>query len=287
MLVRGGFLADACLMAAITTPRSVGEIETFITMLRTACSDKSVYDRLERLLSLPDVKRQAVVHAWVSDLLIKGAPRDFIQAIACLSDDQVAERAYQAIYQCRTEVVARRSAGPFKAWLLRAMSAAAALLVVARRSAGRFKTWLLWAISAAAVLLVFVSAFLLWPEPRFREVEPGAPLQARSPAIQAYEDRWWSDVRVTLARFCGGLAAESSGDYPFVVFVNAQGNLLRIETRWAEDTLASMLKQELASIQLAPFTPEQAAEKRQLGLRGRLSIEGGRCTLQKGGWRGL
>jgi hypothetical protein len=45
-------------------PRNVGEIETFITMLRTACDDRQVYERLERLLSHPDEKRQAVVSLY-------------------------------------------------------------------------------------------------------------------------------------------------------------------------------------------------------------------------------
>jgi hypothetical protein len=43
----------------------------FITMLLTACENKKVYDALEKLLSL--------------------------------LDDQVAEKAYEAIYQCRRE----------------------------------------------------------------------------------------------------------------------------------------------------------------------------------------
>jgi hypothetical protein len=84
-------------------PKSVGEIETFITMLSTACADTSVHARLEKLLSLPDRKRQDVVHAWVRDLLIAEAPRDFVQAIACLLDDRVAEKAYEAIFNCRRE----------------------------------------------------------------------------------------------------------------------------------------------------------------------------------------
>jgi hypothetical protein len=82
-------------------PKTVGEIDAFITMLRAACDERTVYERLERLLSMPDAKRQAVVHAWVNDLLIAGAPRDFIQAIACLSDDRVAEKAYEVIFKCR------------------------------------------------------------------------------------------------------------------------------------------------------------------------------------------
>jgi hypothetical protein len=82
-------------------PRSVGEIDTFITMLTTACADASVHARLEKLLSMPDRKRQDVVHAWVRDLLVARAPHDFVQAIACLLDDRVADKAYEVIFNCR------------------------------------------------------------------------------------------------------------------------------------------------------------------------------------------
>ena len=81
--------------------KSVGEIDAFVTMLATACEDATTYERLERLLSMPDEKRQALVRTWVSDLLIAEAPRDFVQAIACLLDDRVAEKAYEVIFQCR------------------------------------------------------------------------------------------------------------------------------------------------------------------------------------------
>jgi hypothetical protein len=81
-------------------PKTVAEIESFITMLRAACEDASVYQRLERLLSMPDPKRRAVVRAWVNDLLIAQAQGDFVQAIACLLDDRVAEKAYEVIFQC-------------------------------------------------------------------------------------------------------------------------------------------------------------------------------------------
>jgi len=83
--------------------KSVADIESFITMLRVACEDRNVNERLGRLLSLPDAKRQALVHSWVSDLLIAEAPKDFIAAVACLSDDSIAERAYETIYRCKRE----------------------------------------------------------------------------------------------------------------------------------------------------------------------------------------
>jgi len=82
-------------------PKTVGEIETFITMLLTACENKMVHGHLEKLLSLPEQQRQAAVHAWVNDLLIAQAPQDFIAAIACLMDDKVAEKAYEVIYECK------------------------------------------------------------------------------------------------------------------------------------------------------------------------------------------
>jgi hypothetical protein len=87
--------------SARRTAKSVAEIETFITMLTTACEDGSIRQRLERLLSMPDRKRQAVVRAWVNDLLIAQGPGDFTQAIACLLDDRVAEKAYEVIFQCK------------------------------------------------------------------------------------------------------------------------------------------------------------------------------------------
>ena len=82
-------------------PRSVGEIDTFITMLRTACDDPKVYEQLERVLSMPDAKRQTLIHSWVNDMLIADAPRDLVQAIGCLLDDRVAEKAYEVIVKCR------------------------------------------------------------------------------------------------------------------------------------------------------------------------------------------
>jgi hypothetical protein len=82
-------------------PKSVGEIKTFITMLQAACEDETVYTRLERLLAMPDQQRQGVIHAWVNDMLIAQAPRDFIQAVACLADDRIAEKVYEVIFKCR------------------------------------------------------------------------------------------------------------------------------------------------------------------------------------------
>lgn len=81
-------------------PRSVGEIEGFIDLLRAACDDAKVNAALQRLLGLPDAQRRDFVQGWVNELLVQHAPPPFIEAIACLADDAVAERAYAVIYRC-------------------------------------------------------------------------------------------------------------------------------------------------------------------------------------------
>lgn len=84
-----------------TPPRSVAEIEGFVGLLAAACRDPKINATLEKLLAMPDERRRGLVHAWVSDLLIEQAPKDLIEAVACLMDDAVAEKAYEVIYECK------------------------------------------------------------------------------------------------------------------------------------------------------------------------------------------
>jgi hypothetical protein len=76
---------------------SVGEVDTFIDLLRLAREDPRVHAALEQLLSLEPARRQVLVHNWVGDLLVREAPRAFTQAIACLMDDAIAEQARTVI----------------------------------------------------------------------------------------------------------------------------------------------------------------------------------------------
>ena len=99
----GAFFRPLIERTANNAPGSVAEIESFITLLRVACEDASINARLEKLLSLPNDKRRGIVHAWVTDMLIAEAPKDFVAAIACLSDDRVAEKTYEVIFKCKRE----------------------------------------------------------------------------------------------------------------------------------------------------------------------------------------
>jgi hypothetical protein len=82
-------------------PRSVAEVKGFVDLLMAACNDAKINATLERLLAMPDERRKVLVHAWVTDLIIEEAPKDLVQAVACLMDDAVAEKAYEVIFKCK------------------------------------------------------------------------------------------------------------------------------------------------------------------------------------------
>jgi hypothetical protein len=94
-------MASSHSLHAGKSQRSVAEVEGFVRLLMAACNDKKISAALERLLTMPDKKRRNLVHVWVSDLLIEGAPSEFVQAVGCLMDDAVAEKAYEVIFKCQ------------------------------------------------------------------------------------------------------------------------------------------------------------------------------------------
>jgi len=84
-----------------TVPKTYGEVEGFITMLLAACEDMGMNDSLEVLLSAPDDRRKAAVHELLERFRVDGAPQSLHDAFVCLLDDEVAEKAYDVIYQCK------------------------------------------------------------------------------------------------------------------------------------------------------------------------------------------
>ena len=86
-----------------TAPKTYGDIESFVTMLLAACDDMGMNETLEQLLSLPDEWRQRTVRDIITQLRIKSAPVELIEALAPLLDDDVAEKAYEVIYKCKRD----------------------------------------------------------------------------------------------------------------------------------------------------------------------------------------
>jgi hypothetical protein len=69
--------------------------------LRVAFKTRRLIRNSSGCFPSPDEKRQAMVHNWITDLVIGDAPKNFIAAIACLSDDSIAEKAYEVIFNCK------------------------------------------------------------------------------------------------------------------------------------------------------------------------------------------
>jgi hypothetical protein len=85
----------------ITKPRTYGEVDGFIDMLLAACENSEMNETLEILLSQPNEARRGMVHRLLERCRERKAPQKLIEAIGCLLDDAVAERAYEVIYRCR------------------------------------------------------------------------------------------------------------------------------------------------------------------------------------------
>ena len=84
-------------MVAAIKPKSVGDIESFVTLIRAACEDNSVRSKLEPILAMPKGQRRAFLNGLLNDLVIERAPVELLEALACLTDDAVADRAYEVI----------------------------------------------------------------------------------------------------------------------------------------------------------------------------------------------
>ncbi|XOV81032.1 MAG: hypothetical protein ACFHVJ_08785 [Aestuariibacter sp.] len=75
--------------------------ETFIYLIRAAEEEKSVRETLLKILTLAPRSRKAAITKLIADLKFQKAPSDFIEAIAYLLDDQIADSALSKI-QCVT-----------------------------------------------------------------------------------------------------------------------------------------------------------------------------------------
>ena len=75
--------------------------DTFIYIIRVAEDDENVCATLLKILSLSSENRKMAVENLVSDLKSQRAPKDFIEAIAYLSDDDIANTALEKIKSIR------------------------------------------------------------------------------------------------------------------------------------------------------------------------------------------
>ena len=73
--------------------RPAGDHEVFVTLMQVAGENPEIRRNLLQLLNLAPQDRKTFLYRFVRELYEKEAPREFIEALAILTDDEIAEKA--------------------------------------------------------------------------------------------------------------------------------------------------------------------------------------------------
>jgi len=60
--------------------------EVFVNLLAVAREDENIHKFLTAVVALDDFERKSLVNSFIAEMALKGAPPEFIQAIAALRD---------------------------------------------------------------------------------------------------------------------------------------------------------------------------------------------------------
>jgi hypothetical protein len=60
--------------------------EVFVNLLRASREDEKIKKFLNVVVDLDDFERKSLINSFISEMALKGAPSEFIQAIAALRD---------------------------------------------------------------------------------------------------------------------------------------------------------------------------------------------------------
>lgn len=63
--------------------------EAFVNLLRVAREDKRIAGFLTAIIHLSDFERKSLVNTFITEMALKGAPAEFVQAIAALRDAEM------------------------------------------------------------------------------------------------------------------------------------------------------------------------------------------------------
>lgn len=77
--------------------RPIGDNEAFVLMIITATEDEDVKETIKTILNLPASQRQIVIHQIVEDMKKDSMPADFIEAIAALTDAELAVKIKEVL----------------------------------------------------------------------------------------------------------------------------------------------------------------------------------------------
>ncbi len=77
--------------------KSVAEHEAFVSLIRTAQQDPAIRSRLRAILDQPPFHLKSLLNTMVAEMQLQSAPADFVRAIACLLNDDVAQKARELL----------------------------------------------------------------------------------------------------------------------------------------------------------------------------------------------
>jgi len=76
---------------------SAGENDPFVTLIRVAQEDDEIRQRLFTILTQDKFNRESILNSYLEEMRLKQAPAEFISAIACLLDDDIAQKALEIL----------------------------------------------------------------------------------------------------------------------------------------------------------------------------------------------
>ena len=71
--------------------------ESFVVLIQLAKEDEKIKERIIAILKLDSFNRISLLNTIISEMDLKGAPKDFVEAFSYLKDDNVASRAIEII----------------------------------------------------------------------------------------------------------------------------------------------------------------------------------------------
>ena len=75
----------------------IGENEPLVTLIQVAQEDVEIKRHLLAILSQNKFNRESILNSYLEELRLKPAPQEFKSAIACLLDDDVAEKVLEIL----------------------------------------------------------------------------------------------------------------------------------------------------------------------------------------------
>jgi hypothetical protein len=77
--------------------KTVGENEAFIRLIQIAQEDKEIREQLINILSMDSFNRKSALNTFIEHMLLKKAPKKFIEAVSSLLDEDVAKKILEIL----------------------------------------------------------------------------------------------------------------------------------------------------------------------------------------------